>query len=167
MKFEIVNRFRTTVADFERVLDDPQLYEKLRLPAIEKIEPLERVDEGERVRRRVRYTPNTDGKIPSFGRSVVKPSMLRWIEESTYDKARHRFDYRILPNLPESWRDRFQSQGSYQLAQEGGEVVRRIEGEIVVRLPLLGRTVEKLLLREVTENFRAEAEAMSALLRAL
>ena len=94
-------------------------------------------------------------------------SMLRWIEESTYDKARHRFDYRILPNLPESWRDRFQSHGSYQLTQEGALVHRRIEGEIVVRVPLLGRTVEKLLVREVTENFRAEAEAMSAMLRAL
>lgn len=167
MKFEIVDRFPTTVASFERVLDDPQLYDKLRLPGIEKIEPLERSEDGGRVRRRVRYTPNTDGKIPAFGRSVVKPSMLRWIEESTYDRARHRFDYRILPNLPESWRDRFESHGSYQLTQEGGEVVRRIEGEITVRVPLLGRTVEKLLVKEVTENFRAESAAMSALLRAL
>jgi hypothetical protein len=169
MKFELVHRFAATIADFERVLDDGGLYERLQqaMPAIEKIEPLERVDEGGRVRRRVRYTPNTDGKIPSFGRSVVKPSMLRWIEESTYDRARHRFDYRILPNLPESWRDRFQSQGSYELTQEGSEVLRRIEGEVVVRVPLLGRTVEKLLVKEVTENFRAEAEAMSAMLRAV
>jgi Protein of unknown function (DUF2505) len=167
VKFEIAHRFQTTIADFERVLDDPGLYDKLRLPGIEKIEPLERVDEGGRIRRRVRYTPNTDGKIPSFGRSVVKPSMLRWIEESTYDKGRHRFDYRILPNLPDKWRDFFQSQGSYQLTQEGAEVHRVIEGEIVVRVPLLGRTVEKLLVKEVTANFRAEAEAMSALLRAV
>jgi hypothetical protein len=168
MKFQILDRFDGTLAEFERVLDDPKLHDRLAqaMPGLLRIEPLERVDEGERVRRRVRYTPNTDGKIPSFGRSVVKPSMLAWVEESTFDKTRHRFEYRILPNLPENWRDRFHSQGSYQLSQEGQKVLRRIEGEIVVRLPLLGGTVEKLLLRELKENFRAEADAMSAMLRA-
>jgi hypothetical protein len=168
MKFEIEDRFDATLAELERLLDDPSLYGHLEraMPGIEKIEPLERVDEGGRVRRRVRYTPRTEGKIPAFGRSVVKPSMLCWTEESTWDKARHRFDYRILPSLPEAWRDRFESHGSYQLTEREGHVLRRIDGEIVVRVPLLGRTVEKLLVREVTDNFRAELAAMSALLRA-
>jgi hypothetical protein len=166
MKFEIVDRFATTLEKFEKLLDDPSLYDKLQqaMPGIEKIEPLERADDGAIVRRKTRYTPNTDGKIPSFGRSVVKPSMLRWIEESAFHKAQHRFEYRILPNLPEGWRDRFSSSGSYWLTQEGSSVLRKIEGEIVVRVPLLGRTVEKLLVREVTENFRAEAAAMAGLL---
>jgi hypothetical protein len=167
VKFVIEDRFNATLAEFERLLDDPSLHLRLAqaMPGLESIEPLERVDEGATVRRRVRYTPNTDGKIPSFGRHLVKPSMLRWIEESTFDKARHRFDYRILPNLPEAWRERFRSHGSYQLSEAAGAVLRRIEGEVVVLLPLLGRTVEKLLVREVGENFRAEAAAMTALLR--
>ena len=169
MKFQIDDRFSASLADFEKLLDDPALHDKLAqaMPGIERIEPLERVDEGQTIRRRVRYTPKTEGKIPAFGRGVVKSSMLRWIEESSYDKAAHKFDYRILPNLPESWRDRFSSHGSYQLMQSGSEVVRRIEGEIVVRVPLLGRTIEKMLVREVTENFRAESTAMSAMLRQL
>jgi hypothetical protein len=166
VRFEIVDRFATTLEKFEKLLDDPSLYERLEkvMPGLERIEPLERVEDGATIRKKTRYTPNTDGKIPSFGRSVVKPSMLRWIEESTFHKAQHRFEYRIVPNLPEAWRDRFSSSGSYRLAQEGPSLVRKIEGEIVVRVPLLGRTVEKLLVREVTENFRAEAAAMAALL---
>jgi hypothetical protein len=170
VKFEIVDRFDGSLAAFEAVLNSADLHARLAvaMPGIESIEPLERVEDERCIRRRVRYTPRTEGKIPSFAMksSVVKPSMLRWIEESSYDKARHCFDYRILPNLPEIWRDRFQSQGRYQLAEDGGQVLRRIQGEIVVRVPLLGRTVEKLLVREVTENFHAEAAAMSALLRA-
>jgi hypothetical protein len=168
VKFQIDDRFDATLDEIERLLDDPGLHQRLAeaMPGIETIEPLERIDEPGRIRRRVQYTPNTEGKIPAFGRQVVKPSMLRWIEESTYDKAAHRYDYRILPNLPASWRDRFESHGRYQLTATGAQVLRRIEGEIVVHVPLLGRTVEKLLVREVTENFRAEFAAMSALLRA-
>ncbi len=172
MKFHIDDHFDATLAEFERLLDDPTLHERLAaaMPGLEKIELLERVEDAATIRRRLRFTPNTDGKIPAFGRSVIKPSMLSWIEESNFDKQRHRFDYRIFPQLPESWRDRFESHGTYALSSvsEGasGGVARRIEGEVVVRVPLLGRTVEKLLIREVTENFRAESLAMSAMLAA-
>jgi hypothetical protein len=168
VKFQIDDRFDARLVEFEKLLDDPGLHARLQaaMPGLEKIEPLERVDDGASIRRRVRYTPRTDGKIPAFGRAVIKPSMLCWIEESSYDRARHRFEYRIQPNLPEAWRDRFSSSGSYQLSESDNALLRRIEGDVVVRVPLLGRTVEKLLVREVTENFRAEFAAMSALLRA-
>jgi hypothetical protein len=168
VNFLIEDRFEATVAELEALLDDPAFPAELAraMPAVQAIEPLERRDDGERVHKRVQYTPNTDGKIPAFGRSVIKPSMLRWIEESTFHKAQHRYEYRILPNLPEAWRDRFDSHGSYQLVQAGAQVERRIEGEVVVRVPLLGRTVEKLLVREVTDNFRAEAACVRALLQA-
>jgi hypothetical protein len=52
MKFEIVDRFAGTLAQMERLLDDPSLHDWLAkaMPGIERIEPLERVDEGERAR---------------------------------------------------------------------------------------------------------------------
>jgi hypothetical protein len=166
MKFAIDHRFAASMEQLEHVLFAPSLYEALErgMPGIERIEPLERVDEGGVVRRRVRYTPRVGDKIPAFGRAVVKPSMLQWVEESTYDRARHRFDYRIVPNLPEAWRDRFRSSGCYELRTVGEEVARHIDGDIDVRVPLLGRTVEKLLVREITDNFRAEAAILLRLL---
>jgi hypothetical protein len=167
MNFAIVDRFTATMAEMEGVLNSADFHARRAeaMPGLRSIEPLERVEDDATIRRRVRYVPNTDGKIPAFGK-LVTPAMLTWVEESTWDKARHRFDYRILPNLPAAWRDRFTSNGSYQLSQEGGELVRRIDGEILVRVPLFGGVVEKLLVREVTQNFRAEAAAMSAMLRA-
>jgi Protein of unknown function (DUF2505) len=163
-KFAIDDRFDATVAEIEARLEDPSLYARLQaaMPGIRAIEPLTREDDGARVVKRVRYLPNVDGKIPSFGRAFVKPEMLSWIEESTYDKRAHRFDYRIVPNLPPAWRDRFDSRGSYVLAADGARATRRrIECEIHVRVPLFGGRIERMLRREVEANFRGEAAAMA------
>jgi hypothetical protein len=43
--------------------------------------------------------------------------MLVWIDESRLDRARHRIDYTIEPNLPPRWRDRFDSRGAFTSRQ--------------------------------------------------
>ncbi len=166
-RFVVEDRFDATVAELIALLDDPALYERLQsaMPALERIQPLERTDEGDVVRKRVRYVPRTEGKIPAFGRAFVKPSMLSWIEESTFDRREARFTYRIVPNLPASWRDRFDTHGEYRLLDDGGRVLRRLEGEIHVRVPLFGGRVERMLRKEVETNFRAESQAIAAWLR--
>lgn len=169
-RFTIEDRFDATVEEFEALLNAADFYARLQaaMPGIHAIEPLARDEDEREVRRRVRYTPNVDGKIPAFGRAFVKPSMLSWIEESAYDKTAHRFRYRIVPNLPAAWRDRFDSHGEYTLRPSttgGGGLERRIDGEIHVRVPLFGRRVERMLRSEVEHNFRAEAAALVDWLR--
>lgn len=166
-RFVIEDRFDATVAEFEALLNHGELHARLAaaMPALEKIEPLEREEDAREVRRRVRYTPNVAGKIPIFGRAFVKPSMLSWVEESSYDKEQHRFRYRIIPNLPVAWRDRFDSHGEYTLTARATGVTRRIECEIEVRVPLVGGKVERMLRAEVEHNFRAEARALERWLR--
>src|SRR5205823_463628 len=145
-RFTVENEFPVSVAAFEALLDSPELPARLvkAMPGVDAIEPLERHEDEREVRRRVRYRPNVDGKIPAFGRAVVKPSMLEWVEESVWDKAAHNYRYRIVPNLPEAWRDRFDSHGRYQLTATTRGVRRLIEGEIHVRVPLVGGLVEKM-----------------------
>jgi len=171
-RFSIEDRFDATVEEFEALLHHADFYDHLQrsMPGIERIEPLERDEDEREIRRRVRYLPNVEGKIPAFGRAFVKPSMLSWIEESTYDKAAHRFRYRIVPNLPAAWRDRFDSHGEYTLrptaaAANARGLERRVDGEIHVRVPLFGRRVERMLRAEVETNFRAEAAALADWLR--
>jgi hypothetical protein len=169
-RFSIEDRFDATVEEFEALLNHVEFYERLKaaMPGIQQIEPLARDEDEREIRRRVRYTPHVEGKIPAFGRAFVKPSMLSWIEESTYDKAAHRFRYRIVPNLPSAWRDRFDSHGEYTLRPStagSGGLERRIDGELHVRVPLFGRRVERMLRAEVETNFRAEAVALAAWLR--
>jgi hypothetical protein len=166
VNYVIENQFATDVDAFLKVLDDPGLYPRLEssMPGLQRIEPLERTEDEREIRRRVRYTPRVEGKIPSFGRALVRPEMLSWVEESTLDKSARRIAYRILPNLPEAWRERFESRGTYDVVPSGRGILRRIAGEVHVRVPIFGRTVEKMLIKEVEENFRAEAGTLAQMI---
>jgi hypothetical protein len=100
--------------------------------------------------------------VPSFGRGLITPEMLIWVEESTYDRARQRIDYRIEPNLPERWRDRFDSRGAFTFREEAGGVVRRVDAEVTVRVPLVGVLAERLLVQEARAGFDADATILAS-----
>jgi hypothetical protein len=164
LRFAIDHRFSTTLDRLESLLHEPTLYERMQrvLPGIERIELLDSEERDRVVRRRVRYTPRAEHKLPAFARGVISPDMLIWVEESTIYRDQHRIEYRVLPNLPLRWRDRFSSSGTFSFAPVDGGVTRHIEGEVVVRAPLLGRIVERMLVKEVTESFTAEAAELTA-----
>ena len=160
MKFELVHTFECDMATFEKALFHPDLHKMLAqaMSGIKKIEPLTSDDDGKKVVRRVKYVPNTE--VPSFARAKIKPEMLEWVEESTYDKERHRFDYRIVPNIPERWHDRFKSHGSYSVTEVGGKVRRVIDGEVTIKVTLVGGMAERYVIGQVKKNFDQEADGL-------
>src|SRR5688572_25128971 len=131
MRFSIEHTFATTLDRLEGLLDEPDFYPRMSraLPGLASIELLAREETNGVLRRRVRYTPRAeDVQLPSFGRGLVTPEMLIWTEESAFHRADHRIDYRIQPNLPEKWRDRFDSSGSFTFNATPRGVLRRVEG---------------------------------------
>jgi hypothetical protein len=165
MKYELTHTFDVDLATFEAALLDPRLLESMRqhMGGVRKIEEIDRSDDGQRIRRRLRFVPSTE--VPSFARGKIKPEMLEWTEESTYDRERHRCDYRILPNIPERWQDRFRSSGTYSLTEAGGKVRRVLEGEVTIKVTLVGGMAERYVVGQVKKNFDDEAEAMRQVLR--
>jgi hypothetical protein len=159
LRFAIEHRFATSVERIESLLHHPDLYARMQrvLPGIERIELLDQEERDRVVRRRVRYTPRAEDKLPSFARGIINPEMLIWVEESTIYRDQHRIEYRVLPNLPAKWTDRFSSHGTFRFVAGERGVTRHIDGEIVVRAPLVGRIVERMLVKEVTLSFTAEA----------
>ena len=168
MRFRIDDTFATTLPRFEALLDDPELYPRMarELPGIARIDVLASEERDGVLRRRVRYTPRAEGKIPSFARGRVTPEMLVFVEESAFYRAEHRIDYRVEPNLPDRWRDHFASHGRFSLAAIPGGVARRIDGEVQVRVPLVGGLVERMLVSELRQSFAAEAAVLGRWLAA-
>jgi len=164
VRFGIDDRFAATLTRFEALIEAPELYPRMQraLPGMAAIEVLSWSEADGVLTRRVRYTPRAEDKIPSFGRGVITPEMLIWTEESAFDRRAHRIDYRIEPNIPVKWRDRFASHGHFTFAESAGQVARRIEGEVTVRVPLLGGIVERMIIRELRQSFRAEAAELTA-----
>jgi hypothetical protein len=165
MKFEIDDTFSATRAELEGLLEDPDLYPRMarELPGIERIELLDEEAGPELVQRRVRYTPrDAAGRIPALARGRITPEMMVWVEESRFYRREHRIAYRVEPNLPAEWREQFVSQGEFRFTEVDGGVARRIAGEVVVRVPVFGGLVERRLVKELRESFRAEAAVLAA-----
>lgn len=162
VRFQIDDLFATTLDRFEALLDDPELYPRMarELPGIARIELVDAAEVDGVLRRRVRYTPDAARKIPSFARGRITPDMLVFVEESRFDRAAHTIDYRVEPNLPDKWRDRFASHGRFTFRARPDGVARRIEGEVQVRVPVLGIIAERLLVDDVKRSFGAEAEVL-------
>ena len=167
MRFTVEHKLPGTIERLESLIVDPQLYDRLAplLPGIERIELLASDDRDGQLRRRVRYTPRAKDRVPVFGRGLVTPEMLVWVEESLFDRASHRIDYHVTPNLPERWRERFDSRGAFTFRQEQDGVVRRVEGEVIVRVPVVGVLAERVLVKEVRAGFDADAAILAGWLR--
>jgi len=161
VEFRLEHAFDATLAEMEAVLlADPGLFALLEdaMPGIEEVRLLDQQDDGRVLTRRVRYVPH--GKIPGFAKRFITREMTSWVEVSRYDRARARFDYEIQPSIPEKWRDRFESAGSYTLtpaAGGAGKVHRVIDGRVVIRAAVVGGLAERFLVAEVKKNFEHEA----------
>ena len=164
MRFSVEHKLPGTLSRLEAIITDPQLYDRLAraLPGLERIELLASEEMDGILRRRVRYTPRAHDRVPAFGRGLVTPEMLIWVEESAFDRAAGRIDYRVEPNLPARWRDRFDSRGCFTFRQEAGGIVRRVDGEVTVRVPVVGGLAERVLVKEAQAGFDADAAVLAS-----
>ncbi len=169
MRFGIEHSFAVSRARFEALIEDAAHQARLlrELPGIAAAELLSEEERHGVLHRRVRFTPAAalrgDG-IPSYGRGLIKPEMLIWVEDSRFVRAAHRIDYTVEPNLPPKWRDRFTSQGSFHFLEAGAHVLRRVEGELRVHVAVLGRLAEAFLVGELKQGLAREAAALRRLL---
>lgn len=164
MRFEIEDRFEASRAELEALLEDPELYPRMArdLPGIERIELLAEDEADGVVRRRVRYTPAAvDARLPAAARGRLTAEMMVWVEESRFFRREHRLEYRVEPNLPDKWRAKFASHGEFRFVEVAGGVRRTIVGEVTVRMPLVGSLIERRLIQELRESFRAEAALLA------
>jgi hypothetical protein len=165
MRFEIEDTFAASRAELEALLEDPELYPRMArdLPGLERIELLAQDEADDVVRRRVRYTPaGVEARLPAAARGRLTAEMMVWVEESRFFRREHRLEYRVEPNLPDKWREKFTSHGEFTFAElDGGGVRRRIGGDVTVRMPLVGGLIERRLVQELRASFRAEAALLA------
>ena len=141
----------------ESAFVDPAFYEALSvMPNIGRPEVLERVESDSMVHLRVHYA--FTGSLARPARAILDPARLTWVVESTIDRARHRTDFRMLPD---HYPNRLQCHGTYQLVSDGdGSTIQRMTGELTVRYPVVGRLAERGIVLGLKEHMGQEAEVM-------
>jgi hypothetical protein len=166
MKFEIRHTFEAEMAAVEAALLDPELpaYLKQHMKLVTEIVPLERTEDGDRVRRRVRYVPVP--LIKRIGPKEVPPGAMAWVEESSYDRRMHRMEFRNISEHPKL-RALLDNAGTLTLRDLGaGRTERVVAGELRVKVTLLGRIAEKIIHGEAEKILGEEARVLADYVKA-
>jgi hypothetical protein len=164
MRFTIEHRFDIDLATFERHLNDPALLARFAgVPGLAHRDLLEANNRGGL--RSWRFRVRADEDVPPAARAVLRPELLTWVEESSYDPAARTIAWRIVPD---HFRAYAEAHGIATLAPDGDRRVRRtIEGEVRVRVPLLGARIEAMIVERLRRSYDAVARAEADFFRGI
>lgn len=137
MRFEARHRFQGTVDEVERSLLDERYLDFLleHHGVLLEVQALERSDDGQKVRRKVRYRPRP--VIASVGPQPVPPEFFAFVETSTYDRKTKELSFTNTPTS-HTIAKMVVNTGVLRLRDAGGGQTERImDGEIALKLPFL------------------------------
>jgi hypothetical protein len=122
------------------------------------IEVVSHEDSGQRVLIAVRFS--FTGSVSSAVRAVVDPSKMSWVTRTEVfkDERRSRWEVR-----PDHYPDRLSGTGTYSFGpgtQGPDSTVIAVEGELKVHVPLVGRTVERVIVSGLRKYIAAEVDGL-------
>lgn len=163
MNFELIHHFDADIATFERaVYFDDELNKRLtKMPNISARQVKALDDKGDSARR-VMFI-EAAAAMPAEVRKLLGEK-FGWHEESTLDKKTHTVTFVILPTvkLP------LECKGRYEMIPEGaGKVKRIITGDVKVKIPLLGKSIEKIIVSQLVTSFEQEEKIVKEYLKEL
>ncbi len=111
---------------------------------------------GDRAVVRLRYALAVD--LPREAARFIDPENVTWVEETTWDLPRRTAEVRFLPTQGGGL---LRAGATATMAEDGDGSVRRLQGDLKVRIPLLGGKVERAFVEGVGEHLAAEADAVA------
>jgi len=165
MRFESKQRINGTVDEVERALLDeryPAFLVKNHSTLLE-VQAMERKESGDQVQRKVRYRPAP--VIDAIGPKKIPPEWFAFVENSTYDRARHELRFQNVPTSS-SISKMLINTGTLRLKDAGnGQTERTMDGEISVKLPFLlkplGMIAERIIQAEGLKILDNEAPVLN------
>jgi hypothetical protein len=142
---------------FERHLNHPELIAMLgAMPAFRSRDLVEKKDLGDG-RTNWRFKVVAGGDIPASARKVVNEDMLTWHEDTRFEPREHTIHWTIVP-LKDKVKGILEAHGIWKLIPSGAGTRRVIEGNINVKVPIVGKVVEQFLAAELKKNYDVEPD---------
>lgn len=153
MRFRLEQTFAASVDAVALAFTEPDLYAALgALPKLGRPEVLGHNEDGDVVNLQVRY--QFTGDLSPAARKVVDPAQLSWVEHSTHDLARHQVDFTMVPD---NYAHLVRFSGRYHFEPDSPVATKRVtEGDVSVRVPLVGRSVENAIVSGIREHLAVE-----------
>ena len=155
MKFEIIQRFDAGVDDVLALYSDPDFFASLDgIGQIGDPEVLEHEVDGQIVHLSVRY--RYTGDLPSAALAVVDQDKLTWVETTELDLDTARSTSTIVPD---HYPRRLIANAQAAFASgPGGRATRTVNGDLRVKVLLVGGQVEKAIVSGMRDHLAEEAE---------
>lgn len=154
MQFQIRHTFPCTAEAYWAAFDDPAFNQLLDQQTSAKRTLLSEHTQGDTKMWRMRCEP--ERTLPGPIQKILGVSSLSYEQQNRLGPD-HVLHWEVFPNvLP----DKVTAKGTVTLIPKGNREVERLaQGEITVRLPLVGGRVEQAILTSLTESYDRAAEA--------
>ncbi|HYZ92597.1 MAG TPA: DUF2505 domain-containing protein [Actinomycetota bacterium] len=162
MRFTLENRIDAPLNDVEQASLDDEFQRRLTsLPNVHERRILSvETDEGGCVHRLVRYA--FAGPVPAPVLRAIGGSTISWDEKATFDPSAHEWRFKIEPHVMAG---RFECDGRYAFVPEGDSTTRIVEADIRVKIPIVGRQVERFISGSLKTTMNAEAAMLDEYLK--
>ena len=155
MRFHAEHPFHAAQDAVVGVLADPAFALGLTLPDLSQPELLEATDDGDRALIRLRY--EFTGSLDPMAQRLLGSGRLAWIQEATVDRSRCSGTLSF-----EAERDPRRLHGRADFIVQASDTgsVRRLDGELVVAVPGIGRMAERRIVPGLLRRLDIEAQAV-------
>jgi hypothetical protein len=156
VRFQLVQDLHAELPAVEAAyLSDDFLAELGGLPKLGSPVFLDRRQEGEQIRQRVRYA--FIGQLSPAVTAVVDPKRLTWVDDALLDPATHTTTFTIRPD---HYAGLLEAGGTIVLTAGDGGTRRRTDGEVKVHVPFVAGKVEAAIISGLRDYAAMEATAM-------
>ena len=165
MRFHAEHRFPAPVGAVAALLLDPEFHRRLELPDLRLLEVVD--DDtgadggGSGSRLGLRY--DFVGHLDPLASKLLAGRRLTWVQELRLDPSR---GVGRLSFEAEAAPDRLHGAADMVLEPVDGGALRRLDGELVVAVPLMGRRAEGRIVPGLLRRLDIEAAALAERLRA-
>jgi uncharacterized protein DUF2505 len=160
MRFQAEHHFAAPVAAVIDLLGDPDFHRDLKLPDLALPEVLVAEDDGDKVRLGLRYyyTGSVDPMVKRF----LGSGDLTWRQDLELDRAAQTAELRFAADFDPR---KMHGKASivFEATDDGSR--RRLQGELVVSIPVVGGMAERAIVPGVKERLDIEAQALDEQLR--
>ena len=157
MRFHAEHEFPGPPAAVAAILCDPEFHRGLDLPDLSRPEVVAHSTVGTVTELHLRY--EFVGHLDPVARRLLAGRALTWLQELRFDTAT---GTGRLSFSAEAEADRLYGSADITLvALAGNRSQRRVEGELFVRVPLVGRTAERRIVPGLVRRLGVEADAVT------
>ncbi|RAL22411.1 hypothetical protein DL240_11225 [Lujinxingia litoralis] len=152
MKFTMTHRFECPAEQLWDIFDDPEFDRRLEEATGVRREVLQSSTEGAVEHKLLRCVSLKE--MPAMMAKALGTESFEFEQANALDRQRGELAWKVKPAV---LADRVEAQGVTRVQSEGTGCVRTIEGEISIRIPLVGKKMEGKLSENIKSSYEEAA----------